>query len=58
MDRVTGDCRRLHDEKLCELYSPPNIIRMIKSRRMIWVGNVARMGARSGAYWILLEKAE
>jgi hypothetical protein len=41
---VTGDWRKLHNEDLHNLYSSPIIIRMIKSRRMRWVGHVARMG--------------
>jgi hypothetical protein len=43
-DEVTGDWRNPHIEKLHNLYSLPNIIRMIKSRRMRWAGHVARMG--------------
>jgi hypothetical protein len=43
-DEVTGDWRKLHNEELHKLYSSPNIIRMIKSRRMRWEGHVARMG--------------
>jgi hypothetical protein len=43
-DEVTGDWRKLHSEELHNLYSSPNIIRMIKSRRMRWAGHVARMG--------------
>jgi hypothetical protein len=39
-DEVTGDCRKLHNEELHNLYSSPNIIRMIKSRRMRWPGHV------------------
>jgi hypothetical protein len=46
-DEVTGERRKLHNEKLIDLYSSPNI-RMIKSPRMIWAGHVARMGR--GAY--------
>jgi hypothetical protein len=45
-DGVTGEWRRLHNEELYDLYSSPNIIRMIKSRRMRWAGHVARMGGR------------
>jgi hypothetical protein len=41
---VTGDCRKLHNEEFHNMYSSPNIIRMMKSRRMRWVGHVARMG--------------
>jgi len=41
---VTGEWRRLHKEKLNDLYSSPNIVRVMKSRRMRWVGHVARMG--------------
>jgi hypothetical protein len=40
-DEVTGDWRKLHNEELCNLYSSPSIIRMIKSRRMRWEGNIA-----------------
>jgi hypothetical protein len=45
-DEVTGEWRRLHNEKLSDLYSSPNIIRVIKSRRMRWAGHLTRMGKR------------
>jgi hypothetical protein len=45
---VTGDWGKLYNEKLHTLYSSPNIIRMIKSRRMRWAGHVARMGDIGG----------
>jgi len=46
-DEVTGEWRRLHNE-LNDLYSSPNIVRVIKSRRMRWAGHVARMGEEGG----------
>jgi hypothetical protein len=57
-DEVTREWRKLHNEKLNDLYSPPNIIRVIKSRRMRWVGYVARMGKRRGVYRVLVGKRE
>ena len=47
-DEITGECRRLHNEELNDLYSSSNIVRMIKSRRMKWAGHVARMGEERG----------
>jgi hypothetical protein len=52
-DEVTGEWRRLHNEKRYDLYSP-NIIRVVKSRRMRGVGHVARMGERKYAYGIFV----
>jgi len=43
-DEVMGEWRRLHNEERNDLYSSPNIVRVIKSRRMRWAGHVARMG--------------
>jgi hypothetical protein len=45
-DEVTGGWRKLHNEELHNLYSSPSVIRMIKSRRMMWAGHVARVGRR------------
>jgi hypothetical protein len=55
---VTGDWRKLHNEELHNLYSSPNIIRMITSRRMRWGGHIARMGETRTAYRILVGKPE
>jgi hypothetical protein len=53
-DEVTEEWRRLHNEEINDLYSSPNIIRVIKSRRMRWAGHVARMLEGRGAYRILV----
>jgi len=45
-DEVTGEWRRLHDGELNDLYSSPNIMRVMKSRRMRWAERVVRMGER------------
>jgi hypothetical protein len=55
---VTGGWRKLHNEELHILYSSPNIIRMIKSRRMRWVGHVAQMWEKRNAYRILVGMPE
>jgi hypothetical protein len=57
-DEVTGDCRKLHNEKLHNLYSSTNIIRMIKSRRMRRARHVARVGEKRTVYRILVGKPE
>jgi hypothetical protein len=61
-DEVTGEWRRLHNKELYALYSSPNIIRVIKSRRLRWAGHIARMGERNVAYtgfwWGNLRKGE
>jgi hypothetical protein len=46
-----GSWRKLHNDEL-SLYSSPNIVRVIKSRRMKWVGHVARMGEVFTAFWL------
>jgi len=56
-DEVTGELRKLHNEELSDLYSLPNIVRVVKSRRMRWVGHVARMGGRR-VYRVLVGKPE
>jgi hypothetical protein len=56
-DEVVAEWRRLQNEELRDLYSSPSIITMIKSRRMRWVGHVARIGERN-AYRLLLGKPE
>jgi hypothetical protein len=57
-DEVTGELRKLHNEELNDLYSLPNIVRVLKSRRMRWAGHVARMGEDSGVYRVLVGKPE
>ena len=52
-DGVTGEWRKLHNEELNVLYFSPNIVRVMKSRRMRWAGHVARMWERSGVYRVL-----
>ena len=57
-DEVTGEWRRMHNEELNDLYSSPNIVRVVKSRRMRWAGHAARMGEERGVYRVLVEKPE
>ena len=53
-EEVTGDWRRLHNEEINVLYSSPNTVRVIKSRRMRWGGHVACMGEKRGVYRVLV----
>jgi hypothetical protein len=53
-----GSWRKLHNDELRNLYSSPNIVRVIKSRRMRWAGHVARMGKGRGVYRVLVGKPE
>jgi hypothetical protein len=57
-DEVTGEWRKFHSEERHNLYSSPDIIRQIKSRRMRWVGHVARMEEYRKAYNVLMGKPE
>jgi hypothetical protein len=57
-DEVTEEWRKLHKEELNNLYTSPNIVRVIKSRRMKWVGHVARMVEGRGVYRVLVRKPE
>jgi hypothetical protein len=57
-DEVTGEWRKLHNEELNDLYSLPNIVRVVKSRRVRWAGHVARMGEDRGVYKVLVGKPE
>ena len=55
---TTGEWRKLHKEVLSDLYSLPNIVRVVKSRRMRWAENVARMGEGRGVHRVLVGKPE
>ena len=55
---MIGEWRKLHNEELNDLHSSPNIVRVIKSRRMRSAGHVARMGERRGVYRVLVGKPE
>jgi hypothetical protein len=57
-DDVTGEWRKLHNEELHIVYSSPNIIRQINSRRMRWAGHVARMGEERKFFRVLVGKPE
>jgi hypothetical protein len=57
-NELTGEWRRLYNEELNDLHSSPNTILVIQSRIIRWAGHVARMGARTGAYRVLVGKPE
>ena len=57
-EEVTKERRKLHNEELNHLYSSPNIVRVINSRRMRWVGHVARMEERRGVCGVLVGKPD
>jgi len=57
-DEVTGELRKLNIEELNDLYCSPNIVRVIKSRRMRWARHVARMGEGRGVYRVSVGKPE
>jgi len=57
-DEGTGEWRKLHNEELSDLNSLPNIVRVVKSRRMRWAGHVACMGERRGVYRVMVGKPE
>jgi hypothetical protein len=57
-DEVRGELRELHNEELNDLYSSPNIVWEIKTRRMRWADHVARMGEKRGTYRVLVGKPE
>jgi hypothetical protein len=56
-DEITGEWRRLHNKELYALYSSPDIIWVIKSRRLRWAGHVACMGEHRDAYRVLVGKS-
>jgi hypothetical protein len=55
---VTGEWRKQHNEELNDLYSSPNIVLVVKSRRMRWAGHVAHMGEERGVHRVLVGKPE
>jgi hypothetical protein len=57
-DEATVESRKLHNEELNELYSPPNIVWVIKSRSIRWADHIAHMGERRGLYRVLVREPE
>jgi len=57
-DKVTGEWRKLHNEELSDLYSLPNIVRVVKLRGMRWAWHVAHMGEGKGVHRVLVGKPE
>ena len=57
-DEVTGEWRKLHNEEFSDLYSLPNSVQVVKSRRMRWAGHEARMGEGGGVHKVLVGKPE
>ena len=57
-DEITGELRKLHNDELSNLYSLPNILRVVKSRRMRWAGHVARVGEGRDVHRVLVRKPE
>jgi hypothetical protein len=57
-DEAKGECRKLHSSELHNLFSSPDIIRQIKSKRMRWAGHVARIGEGRNVYRVLVGKSE
>jgi len=57
-NEVTRECRKIHNEELNDLYSSPNIVRVVKSSLIIWFGHVVRMVVKRGVYRVLVRKTE
>jgi hypothetical protein len=57
-DEVPGEWRKLHNEELRNLFSSPSIIRMLESRKMRWMGHIARKGEKRNVYRLLMGKAK
>jgi hypothetical protein len=57
-DELTGEWRKLHNKELCDLYCSPNIVQVIKLRRVRWAGHIAGMGERRSIHRVLVGKPE